>query len=149
MAFIASIASKLVIWHASGRLTVKATDGGLWADGKRREAVIVQGTQPRSRVKWYREMVKLARTALKHGKARYDRGQGCWVVRWNKEVALHMSERPTNQGWALKLLQAAEDVIRREGRRPEREIAIPVPVGGAHVFQTKAGGQYRLSNPRR
>lgn len=142
MGLMVSVLSELDIYHASGRLSLKASDGG------RKEVVVMEGTQPRYRQKWHWEMLKLARAALKHGQCRWCPIMQKHVIRWNNEVVLHSDQPIESKLWARKLLEAAEDIIRREMKGPEREVAQPVPKGGSVPFTTKAGGRYRLSNPK-
>ena len=142
MALMVSVLSELDIYHASGCLSLKASDGGP------KEVVVMQGTEPRWKQKWYWEMLKLCRAALKRGKCHWCPIMQKHVIRWNDEVALHSDQPIESKLWARKLLEAAEDIIRREMKGPERETAQVVPKGGSLPFTTRAGGHYRLSNPK-
>lgn len=98
MALMFGLKGELRLYAPDGQITI--SQGG--------RIVAVQGSKPRTNVRWYLDMIRRAREVIKTGKPRSD-------------LVMKSSEKEGNVPWFKGMLLAAEDAVKRY--RPER----PVP----------------------
>ena len=98
MALIFSLAGEMAIVSPAGSIEISLSTRGM---------VVVNGvdaqgnSMPRTNARWYLDQIKGAREAVKTGKA-------------PEGFTIKSSESKFNKPWLFKMLQAAEDVARRE-----------------------------------
>ena len=123
MGMICNAAVELRIQTPGGGIVITGTGESLTSKGQ----VIVQGSEPLAKFRWYRDMLSLARNALRYGRWYYSPKSECYVVR-TKDVVLQTNEVPLNKTFFRMLLWAALDVVNRD-REPEKPTAIECPKG--------------------
>ena len=132
MGMICNAAVELKIQTPGGTVHITGTGPSLTSKGQ----VVVHGSEPLARFRWYRDVLANAKNALKHGQWAYSRRSECYVIR-TKECVLQTNEVPLNKNFFRSLLQAASDVVERD-REPAKDTAITCPKEGLVM------GKYRF-----
>lgn len=126
MSLVYSAMTDLEIQCPAGRVKISLGMDGL---------VVVEGSEERRRERWYWDRLKQAKECVKRGGIwRHSKKMGCWVIRWS-DMVLHSDQR-LSQRMMLKMIEAAEDVVRRDS--PEKELPVPkgeVPIGNGLVVR--------------
>lgn len=92
-----------VIGTLRGEIRLVSPEGNLSVWVERSGRVVVAGSAPMAETRWYKDRLKVMRLAIKQGRA----PQGCYI---------ESSETTRNKPWALKMIDAALDVIRQYER---------------------------------
>jgi hypothetical protein len=125
MGMICSAAAELKIQTPGGGIEITVVGPSLTSKGQ----VIVHGSEPLAKFRWYRDMLSQARNALRYGRWSWSPKSECYVIRC-KDVVLQTNEVPLNKTFFRTLLWAALDVVNRD-REPEKPTAIECPAGGS------------------
>ena len=129
MGMICNAAFELRIQRPDGNVIITATGPSITSKGQ----VILHGSRPLADFRWYRDVLKHAGQALKHGKCQYSKKSECWVIRWNQSIVLQSNEPMANTRFFRALLRdAAGDIVERD-REPAKPTAIECPKGGIRI----------------